>query len=111
MKQMNKELQTLLELDGEAFALDPNHFTSFKVELVEVKKEVPHGIKYALCLIDKGKQNIIRYDNSHGYKEHQKVEWDHVHKKEKVFPYDFKSAGQLLEDFWNDVNNYLENLK
>jgi len=34
--------------------------------------------------------------------------WDHKHKETKVYPYEFESAFQLLEDFWNDVNNIIE---
>ncbi|MDT8446497.1 MAG: DUF6516 family protein [bacterium] len=101
-------LQYLLDLDGEAFALSPSHFVSFKAQKVAVRKEVPHGIKYALNLFDETKHRVIGFDNAHGFKEHRRVEWDHLHKQEKVYPYRFKTAGQLLEDFWAEVNQFLE---
>jgi len=31
------------------------------------------------------------------------IEWDHVHKKERVLPCPFESAGKLLEDFWGNL--------
>ncbi len=70
---------------------------------------IPHGIKSALILFDKDKNRIIGFDNAHGFKSHRRIQWDHFHKREKVFPYVFKSAAQLLEDFWEKVNQYLEN--
>jgi hypothetical protein len=34
----------------------------------------------------------------------KRIEWDHKHDREKVTYYDFESPGQLMEDFWTDVN-------
>ncbi len=35
--------------------------------------------------------------------------WDHLHKKMEVFPYEFSSAVQLIEDFWQSAEQYIEN--
>jgi hypothetical protein len=35
------------------------------------------------------------------------IEWDHIHEGNKVRRYKFESAGQLLEDFWNDVKRII----
>ena len=37
----------------------------------------------------------------------KRIEWDHKHDREKVSDYEFESAGQLLDDFWKDVNRIL----
>jgi hypothetical protein len=53
---------------------------------------------------------IIGYDNAHGMKLNKKkfgskkTEWDHKHEKNRVKSYEFESAAQLLEDFWNSDN-------
>jgi hypothetical protein len=31
----------------------------------------------------------------------------HRHKREKILPYDYESAGQLLEDFWREVERIM----
>ncbi len=36
-----------------------------------------------------------------------KTTWDHAHRMNKVDPYEFESAEQLLEDFWNEVDKIL----
>jgi len=35
------------------------------------------------------------------------LEWDHKHNKEKIQAYEFESPGQLMEDFWKDVNEII----
>ena len=53
---------------------------------------------------------MIGYDNAHGVKPKRKgyvgrrVAWDHRHDRETVANYEFSSAGQLMEDFWDDVD-------
>jgi hypothetical protein len=33
----------------------------------------------------------------------RKIAWDHKHKREQIYSYEYESAGQLLEDFWAAV--------
>ena len=72
---------------------------------VEPSKHTPHGVKYSLTLHDKNNTRVLGFDNAHAYKPKkkryaaQKITWDHKHKKEKVSPYEYESASQLLEDF------------
>lgn len=40
--------------------------------------------------------------------EAQKITWDHKHKIDKVYPYEFESASQLIEDFWKAVEEILK---
>ena len=34
--------------------------------------------------------------------------WDHQHHQEKIVPYEYESAAQLLEDFWNEVELFID---
>jgi len=38
----------------------------------------------------------------------RKITWDHKHNLDKIESYTFESAGQLLEDFWAAVDQYME---
>jgi len=37
----------------------------------------------------------------------RKITWDHKHKREKISPYEYESASQLLEDFWREVEQIM----
>jgi len=82
---------------------------------VEPDAHIPHGIKYSLTLHDRNNKRIVGYDNAHGVKPRKRkyagkrLVWDHKHNKEKTRAYEFESPGQLMEDFWKDVNEILEN--
>jgi hypothetical protein len=58
---------------------------------------------------------VLGYDNAHGIKPPRRKKfsgtrqiWDHKHKETKVYPYEFESAYQLLEDFWHDVESVMK---
>ena len=106
-------LQTLLDLDGERFVLESGYWTKFEVRLVEANQNVPHGIKYSLTLHDRTGERVLGYDNAHAVRPQgnryaaRRLRWDHRHQGPKVTAYEFSSAGQLLEDFWLDVERVL----
>jgi len=110
----DESLETLLDLDGEIFPMDNGYWTKFKVRTVVPTPQVPHGIRYSLSLHDRNNTRILGFDNAHALKpgkknySGRKIAWDHAHKVERVFPYEFESAGQLLEDFWLAVDEVLE---
>jgi hypothetical protein len=107
-------LETLLYLDGEVFPMDGGYWTKFEVSRVRPTKQIPHGIKYSLTLHDRNNTRLLGFDNAHAHKPKRKkygarkVTWDHKHKIEKVFDYEFESASQLLEDFWRAVEEILK---
>jgi len=73
------------------------------VEMVvwQLSSPVPgssHCFKYRLALVVKG-VCVLRYDNETG-------KGDHKHKREEELPYQFRSARILLNDFWQDVDNW-----
>jgi len=99
-------LETLLNLDGEIFPMDNGYWVKFEVKRVDISSAIPHGIRYSLTLHDKTNQRILGFDNAHSYKPRnakygaKKETWDHIHKRMDTFPYEFDSANQLMEDFW-----------
>ncbi len=100
-------------LDGEIYPMDNGYWVKFEAKKVKASKEIPHGIRYSLTLHDKRNQRVIGYDNAHSFKPRKgkygakKETLDHVHKKMETFPYEFESAVQLIEDFWNSVERYM----
>jgi hypothetical protein len=57
-----------------------------------------HSFKYRLALVVNS-TCVLRYDNEAG-------KGDHKHKGEEEIPYNFVSSQTLLNDFWNDVDNW-----
>ncbi len=79
-----------------------------------------HGIRYNLTLHDKYNKRILGFDNAHAVKHKKKkryqgriIEYDHTHETawDKGTPYEFVNAEQLLQDFFNRLNQVLDNLK
>jgi len=107
-------LDTLLDLDGEVFPMDNGFWTKFEAYRVTSRPQIPHGIKYSLTLHDNNNARVLGFDNAHTFKPKKnkygarKITWDHKHKMEKVHSYEFESASQLLEDFWEDVEKILK---
>lgn len=107
------ELETLLSLNGEIFPMENGYWTKFEAYQVDPSEQIPHGISYSLTLHDKNNRRVVGFDNAHAIKPKRKkfgarkVTWDHKHQLEKVAPYEFETAGQLLEDFWEAVEGYL----
>ncbi len=107
-------LENLLIMSGEVFPMDNGYWT--KIEAYEVKpnQQIPHGIRYSLTLHNSNNQRVLGFDNAHAYKPKRKkygaykTTWDHQHKKDHVVPYEFESAGQLLEDFWEAVEQIIK---
>jgi hypothetical protein len=57
-----------------------------------------HGFKYRLALVIDGRC-VLRYDNEAG-------KGDHKHMGDDAIPYVFTTPQELLNDFWNDVDNW-----
>lgn len=105
-------LQSLLDLHGETFQLDGGFWTKFEVKQVDPSDEIPHGIRYSLTLHDRHGTRLLGFDNAHAAPKGRKygarkIEWDHRHDKDRATVYPFASSGQLIEDFWNAVNDML----
>jgi hypothetical protein len=57
-----------------------------------------HGFKYRLAFVVNGR-SVLRYDNERG-------KGDHKHIGEDEIPYTFTTPQALLDNFWNDVDNW-----
>lgn len=107
------DLDCLLNLNGEIFPMENGYWTKFEAHRAETSPEIPHGISYSLTLHDKNNRRVIGFDNAHAFKPGRKkfgarkLTWDHKHQMEKVTHYEFETAGQLLEDFWEAVETFL----
>lgn len=114
LKEMEDEtLVTLLLLDGEIFPMDSGFWTKFEVHRVMPEPHIPHGVRYSLTLHDRYNRRILGFDNAHAVRTAKKgygarkITWDHKHKCDKVSPYEYASASQLLEDFWREVEKIM----
>jgi hypothetical protein len=106
-------LETLLALHGIVYRLDQGFWVKFKAYRVPPSEQIPHGIAYSLTLHDQHNDRVFGIDNAHAYQPKRKkyggrkVTWDHRHNREKILPYEFESAAQLLADFWREVEKIL----
>jgi len=119
-KRYSKEdetLVTLLSLNGEIFPMDNGYWTKFEVYRVNPEQNIPHGVRYSLTLHDRYNHRVLGFDNAHSIRSSRKghgartITWDHKHKCEKILPYEYESASQLMEDFWHEVERILEKEK
>ncbi len=107
------DLENLLNLHNEVFPMDNGYWVKLEAYCTEVTKAIPHGIRYSLTLHDKHNRRVVGYDNAHSFKSSKKYgarksSYDHIHKQTDISAYEFESALQLLEDFWESVEYYME---
>jgi len=109
------ELQTLLDLDGIIYPLENGYWVKFSAKKIKPTPQIPHGISYTLTLHDRINTRVFGYDNAHGVKRKgrikytaRKISWDHKHHQDTVTEYHFKSASQLLDDFWKNVDGIVK---
>lgn len=110
-------LDTLLDLDGSIIDQGDGYWIKISVKrLISSSAERPHGISYSLTLHDPGNRRILGYDNAHAIHNTdrnrytgRRIEFDHKHRhtKDPGVHYEFVSAYQLLQDFFNDVDKVL----
>ena len=112
--EKDHSLDTLLDLNGEIFPMNNGHWVKFKAKQIPANPAIPHGIRYSLTLHDRYNVRVLGFDNAHAVKSKtrniytgRKVAWHHLHRMNIVDPYSIQSAGQLLEDFWKAVDEYL----
>ncbi len=74
---------------------DNGNVIEVKIWRIRPSNDKPHGYKYSLVYIAKGKR-VFGYDNSEG-------KGDHKHYGNKEETYKFKGIDRLFEDFYCDV--------
>jgi hypothetical protein len=103
-------LDVLLDLDGQAFVVDPegNPRVRFVVTRVPVSAEKPHGLDYSLTLHGPENQWLVGFGNAHPVaKQALGRPQDHRHRLRTIRPYDYRDAATLLGDFWSTVDAVL----
>lgn len=110
-------LDDLLLLDGQVLVVDPagGHWVKFVVKRVPPSPDRPHGLSYSLTLHDSRGRRLVGYDNAHPPPEKRRNQRntrnrrrDHRHGSGAIRPYEYRSAAELLADFWTDVDSILK---
>lgn len=107
---MDRGLEMLLDLDGSILVqTDAGHWIGIRAKRVASTPQRPHGVSYALTFHAPDNRRILGYDNAHGTTL-RRLPFDHRHRhsSDEGRPYVFRSAEQLLKDFFTDVDNWLK---
>lgn len=113
-------IETLLDLNGNIIQQEHGYWVEIHVWRTEPTDVVPHGIRYALTLHERGGKRVMGYDNAHAVKPSspykfagQILPFDHKHRhvSDKGVPYEFKDGHQLLQDFFADVDRVLKEVE
>ncbi|CNC68622.1 hypothetical protein B7R74_02850 [Yersinia pseudotuberculosis] len=113
-------LPTLLDLHGSEFTMDSGYWWKIEAYQVEKSQFRPHGIRYNLTLHDRHNQRVFGMDNTHGVTSPKKgsftgklVVYDHIHRTsyDKGHPYMFKSAEQLIADFFSNIDRIIKEIE
>src|SRR6202158_795812 len=103
MEPRGPTLDVLLDLDGQAFVVDPEggHWVRFVVTRVPASAEKPHGLDYSLTLHGPDGERLVGFDNAHSVARQRRGEpQDHRHRLRTIRPYQYQDAATLLADFW-----------
>ena len=103
-------LDSLLELDGQVFVVDPNgeYWVKFSVRRVPASVAKPHGLSYSLTMHGPDGFRLVGFDNAHRARTQRgRGPFDHRHRLGTVGAYDYRDAATLLEDFWAAVDAVL----
>jgi hypothetical protein len=111
MQKRDSAFDTLLDLNGLTFVVDPEggYWVRFVVTQVPPTPEKPHGLDYSLTLHGRNGERLVGFDNAHhvGKQKHGNP-LDHRHRIRTVKPYDYSEAATLLADFWTEVDTVLK---
>ncbi len=77
---------------------DDGSIVEMRLWEVPVSPDKPHGFKYSLAYIVKGKRAVC-YDNGEG-------KGDHIHYYDKEAEYKFRSIDKLVKDFLRDIKEH-----
>jgi hypothetical protein len=108
-------LEFLLAFDGRKHHYPDGYFVKFDIKRIEPTSERPHGLRYSFTLHGPDGARLIGFDNAHtvvpvgGRYAKKPVEADHWHRSADDLgrPYQFVSAEQLVDDFFDEVERVL----
>lgn len=96
-------------MDGYVYFYPSGYWIKIEAKIMMKSGNYPHGVKYSLTLHNANGKRILGYDNAHlipGDK--YDSPYDHKHRGGRVVKYFYQQAGQLLKDFYDDVEQILE---
>lgn len=103
-------LEALLLMNGEVHEAGDGLWWKMEAGKVDPTPARPHGIRYCLTLHDRDNKRIFGIDTAHGLTKRsrspgakRRVEFDHQHEGRKVKYYEYKSAPDLMQDFFDAV--------
>lgn len=108
--------QYLIDLDGQYFQYEGGYYAKLMFRVVANNRQIPHGFRYALTFHRKDGERLLGFDNSHAVpersgpaaKSRRLREFDHQHKGDRTYPYQYIDLAKLLSDFWDAVDTALE---
>ncbi len=113
-------LETLLDLDGSIFDQEDGYWIRIQAWRVVPGPGLPHSVRYSLTLHEPGGRRVLGYDNAHAVaglrgagSSGEAVPFDHRHRHatDEGAPYVYRSAYELLGDFFAEVDRVLKELK
>jgi len=107
-------------LHGQVLDQGNGYWIKIEAWRADVSTTIPHGVRYTLTLHEPYGRRILGYDNAHAVKPPKRLKFagrrlahDHKHRhvSDKGVPYEFRDAFQLLNDFFQEVDRVLKEIK
>ncbi|MBI5164175.1 MAG: hypothetical protein HY985_09770 [Magnetospirillum sp.] len=92
---------------------DGGHWVKFVVRRIPPTNDKPHGLNYSLTLHDENGARLVGFDNAHPVRSGSgpggtRGPNDHKHRLRTIKAYEYRSAADLLADFWTEVDGVLK---
>jgi hypothetical protein len=109
--------ECFLSLNRQWIGYEKGFWATFRVRVVEVSPERPHGFEYSLSLHDASDDRVLGFNNAHAVdvasgparKSKRPVALDHINRRgRKPVPYVFTTPYELLADFFAEVDKILK---
>jgi hypothetical protein len=106
------QLDYLLRIP-KTFEVGGGYWYKVEVRKVQATPYRPHGIKYSLTLHAPDGERVFGIDNAHaitqevGMKRLRMKKYDHIHLGKRVLFYEYRTASDLVDDFFNEVDRIL----
>ena len=108
-------LDTLIQMHGDTYVInDRGYWVKFVIQKVPASRERPHGLNYSLTLHNPIGNRLLGFDNAHpiskgsGPGVRTRIEYDHKHRGKMIRFYEYRDAGNLISDFWAEVEAVLQ---
>lgn len=106
---LEEAMLRLLDYHGRRYWLTNGWSIRFRVLAIEQSESRPHGIKYSFTLHDVDGARLLGFDNAHGLPRRQPYDHRHQFRRPRTLvPYDFRSADELICDFFAAVESACE---